>query len=147
MYGRANGECVALARFCDARQLTDAGQILFRDRCHVHQRDVFRARSVDRFSGFKIRFKCLRDLRIFNAKILDRSQKGNMAAMIRPVRIDHAQLKQHGIALFFHAEITLHEPQVILGHAEIFFDRQHRQCFRIHITEIADRHPVVSAVL
>ena len=136
-----DGTGVDLVRFVQIRHLALLFQQLGAQNRHVHQADILLGLplAVDLSAGLQIGGKCLLDGPgqggLFHLDIGQAGQEGGVAAMIRPIGVDDAQLRHGGIALLLIAEIIAAEGQIRRRHGEAHLLPVAVQRFLIHSGE------------
>ena len=114
-----NGAGVDLLGLVDILQVAALFEHLSRNRTHVHQRyrtlgGLFLA--VDLHAGGHVAVKCILHHLILELHIVDLGEEGGVAAVVRPVSIDHADLGDGRVALLGVAEVGLQELEVVKIH-------------------------------
>ena len=112
-------------------------QIFCRNGGKIHQADglVF---SAECFPDLQIFVKFAFEEGIFEGYVVDMGEEGGMAAVIRPVGVDHADLRDRRVSLF-RAEIIAAETGVVLVHRERILFHEFRKPSFIEIDESVDR--------
>ena len=126
---RAGIDLLALVQVIDQPALF---QHLGADDGHIHQRNGAVGLTVHLIAAGEVFLQ-----RIFHGRCniallhLNGAQaggKGGMAAVVAPVRINHAQLGHRGIAVFFPAEVIPAEEQILQAHG-----KAHRIIIALHL--------------
>ena len=110
-----DGAGVDLLGFVELRKLAVCLQITGSDRGKIHEIDGLCA--ADGTAGRQILLIGFFEKRILKMHVVDRRQEGGMAAVIRPIGVDHADLGNGGVALLL-CEIIAAEAEVVHIHGK-----------------------------
>ena len=105
-----DGAGVDLVRLVQAGELACGLEILCTDGAHVHKADrLFVASQL--VANLKVALECFLHHAVFDLNIVEDRAKGGVAAVIRPIGVDHADLGDGGVAVLA-AEVFLAELDV-----------------------------------
>ena len=133
-----NGAGVDLLGLVDILQVAALFEHLSGDGAHVHQRNralgsLFLA--VDLHTGSHVAVKCILHHLVLELYVVDLGEEGGVAAVVRPVSIDHADLGDGRIALLGVAEVGLQELEVVKVHRKTHVVQQVRERTLVHVGE------------
>ena len=133
-----NGAGVDLLGLVDILQVAALFEHLSGDGAHVHQRNralgsLFLA--VDLHAGGHVAVKCVLHHLVLKLYVVDLGEEGGVAAVVRPVSIDHADLGDGRVALLGVAEVGLQELEVVKVHRKTHVVQQVRERTLVHVGE------------
>ena len=118
--GDDDGAGVDLVGSVEVVELAHPAQRLCAERRHIHQRDILLARAVNVLARFHIQLVGGLDRRgepaVVKRDLVDGGEEGRVAAVIRPIGVDGAQLGHARVALFGVAEIIAAEAEILRAH-------------------------------
>ena len=119
-----HGTGVDFLAFVQLAEQTLRPQRLRADHGQVHQRHRLVLAGVKLCAQLLIFFKALADVRRLDAHIFNVRQKCRMAAVVRPVGVDHADLRDRRVAALRIFKVVLAEGDVAFVHRQaVLFDK------------------------
>ena len=129
---------VDLLRFVKVLELTGLFQILRAERSHVHESDILLAAAVNLAALCDIVLVGLLDVVVAEGYIVNRGREGRMAAVVGPIRIDHANFGNSRVAPLLILKIALTEHDVVKVHCERVFLEKSAQLVLAHRDKAVD---------
>ena len=135
-----NGAGVDLVGHLHVRKLAFRAKLLHREKGNVHEADEFVvAALIENLALRLVCVKCSLDrlavITLVNLHIRKLGLERSVAAVIRPVRIQHANLRHGRVALLLAAEVLLDEQKVAERHGEVQGIVQILEGFFVHVAK------------
>ena len=122
IHGNMDAARVDLLRHIEIVQLALRTQCLHPDHSEIHQRHIALFIRVECLAVVRVLLIRLHDRQgekaILDGHRVDRRGKRRMTAVIRPIRVDDAQLRDRRCAALRRAEVLLHKSEILLAHGK-----------------------------
>ena len=122
IHGNMDAARVDLLRHIEIVQLALRTQCLHPDHGKIHQRHIALFIRVECLAVVRVLLIRLHDRQgekaILDGHRVDRRGKRRMTAVIRPIRVDDAQLRDRRRAALRRAEVLLHKSEILLAHGK-----------------------------
>ena len=135
-----NGAGVDLVGHLHVRKLAFRAKLLHREKGNVHEADEFVVAAL--IENLALRLVCVKCslnrravISLVNLHIRKLGLERGVAAVVRPVRIQHANLRHGRVALLLAAEVLLDEQEVSEGHGKVQGIVQILEGFFVHVAK------------
>ena len=138
VHGDAHGAGVDLLALVQVRQQARGLERLGADGRDVHERHGL-ALTAEDLAQLEVAVIGVKNRRMVDVRAVDLRKEGGVAAVVRPIGVDHADLGDGGVALLLVAEVGLAEGDVVLVHGQTVVAHKGRKTRRIQGRKARER--------